>query len=170
MTVDEFLSEVNNKGGPAALTAIAEFERQLGSQLPEDYREFLIRCNGGHVGGRLWYVGPTPNGARADAGVHHVGGFRKETYFSLERHRESYEGRIPRDLLWIMDDPFGNAICLGIAGDYRGRVYFWDHEMEPDADEWNGAVETAGNLQLLANSFTEFVAGLHRPENDGSDA
>jgi hypothetical protein len=59
-----------------------------------------------------------------------------------------------------MDDPFGNAICLGIRGEHRGRVYFWDHEREPDADEWNGEVQTAGNLQLLADSFTDFVAGL----------
>ena len=69
-----------------------------------------------------------------------------------------------------MDDPFGNAICLGIAGEYRGRIYFWDHEMEPDPGEWDGAVETAGNVQLLANSFGEFVAGLRRPKDDNSDA
>jgi hypothetical protein len=47
-----------------------------------------------------------------------------------------------------------------IPGEHRGRVYFWDHENEPDLDEWDGAVETAGNVRLLANSFTDFVAGL----------
>ena len=40
----------------------------------------------------------------------------------------------------------GNAICLGLSGEHRGRVYFWDHENEPDPDEWDGEVETAGNL------------------------
>lgn len=63
-----------------------------------------------------------------------------------------------------MDDPFGNAICLGISGNERGKVYFWDHEMEPD-DDWDGRLETAGNVQLIADSFTEFVAGL-APNDD----
>lgn len=63
-----------------------------------------------------------------------------------------------------MDDPFGNAICLRVNGDHWGSVYFWDHENEPDED-WDGSVETAGNVQLLANSFSEFVNGL-RPNND----
>jgi hypothetical protein len=59
-----------------------------------------------------------------------------------------------------MDDAFGNALCLGVAGDLRGRVYFWDHEKAPAAGAWNGRLETAANVRLLAESFTEFVAGL----------
>ncbi|MFN0121002.1 MAG: hypothetical protein ACKV2V_10905 [Blastocatellia bacterium] len=59
-----------------------------------------------------------------------------------------------------MDDPFGNAVCVGLHDPYRGRIYFWDHEAEPDPDEWNGEVETAGNVRLIASSFTDFVGGL----------
>jgi len=65
-----------------------------------------------------------------------------------------------------MDDPFGNAICLGIAEKYRGRVYFWDHENEPDEELWDGEVDTAGNITLIANSFTDFVAGLQELEDE----
>jgi len=65
-----------------------------------------------------------------------------------------------------MDDPFGNAICLGVSGNHRGKVYFWDHESEPDPDEWDGRVETAGNVQLLADSFAAFVGGLRPPANE----
>ncbi|MBN1611689.1 MAG: SMI1/KNR4 family protein [Polyangiaceae bacterium] len=132
----------------------------------EDYRVFLLQCNGGYVGGRLWYRGPTPDGGAADAGVHHIGGFRTECHFSLLSHREVYEGRIPDDLLWIMDDPFGNAICIGLRGDARGRIYFWDHECEPDDDDWDGGIETAGNVTLIANSFAEFVTGLGPSADD----
>jgi hypothetical protein len=32
--------------------------------------------------------------------------------------------------------------------------------MEPDPDSWDGQVDTAGNVSLIAGSFTEFVAGL----------
>lgn len=165
MAPDSFLEAIAKKLPPASASDVSAFELSLGCRLPEDYREFLVACNGGFVGGTLWFKGPTPKGDQADAGVHHIGGFRQESHFSLEWNRECYEGRIPREFLWIMDDPFGNAICLGIRGEHVGRVFFWNHENEPD-DEWDGTVEQAENLQLLANSFAEFVAGLQRNEND----
>jgi hypothetical protein len=65
-----------------------------------------------------------------------------------------------------MDDPGGNAICLGIRGPHRGKVYFWDHEEEPDPDEWDGQVETAGNLEVIAESFAEFLARVSPFEDD----
>jgi hypothetical protein len=111
-------------------------------------------------------MGVSPGGASAVAGVDHIGGFRTESYFSLTRRLDRYKGRIPRELLWIMDDPCGNAICVGIIGSYRGRVYFWDHEREPDSDEWDGSADSAENITLLTNSFTEFVAGLKSDDAD----
>lgn len=166
MTIDEFVAEVRDKNPPAPQRELEEFEVGLGTTLPDDYRRFLVSCNGGFAGGRFWFQGPTPEGKPADAGVHHVGGFRGEGHFSLTWHQKCYEGRIPKPLLWIMGDPFGNAICLGVTSKHRGKVYFWDHENEPDEDEWNGEVETAGNVRLLANSFTDFVAGLQELKPD----
>jgi hypothetical protein len=167
MTIDEFVAEIEEKLPPAPVDALGAFEADIGQRLPDDYRRFLVMCNGGYVGGRLWFTGPNPEGRDTDAGVHHIGGFRQENYFSLASARDCYQGsdqRIPKALLWIMDDPFGNAICLGLTGKHRGRVYFWDHECEPDPDDWDGQVETAGNILLLANSFTDFVAGLRQPD------
>jgi hypothetical protein len=160
MTIDQFIAQVEKKSPPAPQDELARFEELIGHTLPDDYRYFLANCNGGYIGGQYWFKGATPEGRDVEAGVHHIGGFRSEGYFSLLRAEDCYDGRIPGDLIWIMDDPFGNAICLGIAGKHRGRVFFWDHENEPEPGEWNGAVETAGNVRLLANSFTDFVAGL----------
>ena len=160
MTLEEFLEHIDSKAPPAPEKAIRSLESDLGGTLPDDYRAFLVRCNGGFCGGSLWFKGPTPEGEKADAGVHHIGGFRRESYFSIQKSVECYKGRISSDLLWIMDDPFGNAICLGVKGPHQGKVFFWDHEEEPDPDEWDGGVETAGNVSLLANSFSDFVAGL----------
>jgi hypothetical protein len=159
MTIDELLAVIDDKQPPAPLTDLSAFERSIGQPLPDDYRQFLVACNGGYVGGSLWFMGPTPGGGTAEAGVHHIGGFREESYFSLPENRKCYDGRIPDALVWVMDDPFGNAICVGLREPYLGQVFFWDHENEPD-EEWDGSVESAGNLQLLANSFTDFVTGL----------
>ena len=166
MTIDELIAQVDKKSPPAPLDRLARFEAQIGHTLPDDYRRFLINCNGGYVGGRYWFHGKNPDGREVEAGVHHIGGFRDEPHFSLLWTRDCYSGRIPNALIWIHDDPFGNAICLGVEGEHRGRVYFWDHENEPDED-WDGSVEAASNVTLIANSFTEYVAGLR--ELDDAD-
>ena len=165
MTLVELLAALEHKSPPAPLDALKRFETTIGQRLPDDYRDFLLRCNGGYGCGYVQYLEPTPAGHAADACVNHVGGFREESYFSLESSYENYqqyEVRIPKDLIWIADDPFGNAICLGICGAHRGKVFFWDHEREPDPEQWDGRVETAGNIDLLANSFSEFMAGLQK--------
>lgn len=118
-----------------------------------------MACNGGFVSGELCFEGLSPSGEGIGTSIHHIGGFREENYFSLAWARAIYESRIPDDLLWIMDDPCGNAICLGLRGAHVGKVYFWDHEEEPD-DDWDGTVEGAGNILLLAETFSAFVAGL----------
>lgn len=164
MTLDELLAALDHTAPPAPTDALDRFEATIGQRLPEDYREFLVRCNGGYGCGcgYIQYHGPTPAGHAADACLNHVGGFREESYFSLESsydNYQKYEIRIPKDLIWIADDPFGNAICLGISGVHRDRIFFWDHENEPDPDAWDGHVETAGNIDLLANSFSLFLAG-----------
>jgi hypothetical protein len=166
MTIDELIAAVRRKAPPAPEASIEHLEEELGHPLPDDYRYFLINCNGGGVGGSLWFRGLDDKGRTTEAGVHHVGGFREEYSFSLQQHAYTYKGRIPQSLLWIHGDPFGNAVCLGVAPPYRGRVYFWDHENEP-GDGWDGSVETAGNLTLLAHSFTEYVAGLRPLEEFG---
>ena len=172
MTFDEFLAVIDDKRPPAPLNSLDRFESQIGQRLPEDYRDFLLRCNGGYAAGAVVFQGPTPEGHAADACPNHIGGFREEGHFSLVAARENYqtdEVRIPEALLWIMDDPFGNAMCLGLTGQHRGRIYFWDHENEPDPETWDGKVETAGNINLLANSFTAFVGGLQRLEESSRE-
>ena len=93
MTVNELLAEIEHQEPPAAAADVAALEQSLGHSLPDDYRQFLIACNDGYVGGRLWFDGPTPDGEKADAGVRHIGGLRDESYFSLQWARDIYEGR-----------------------------------------------------------------------------
>jgi len=165
VTINEFIEQIDDKLPPAPPDQIAAFEADLGQRLPEDYRRFLVACNGGWLGEKfLEFEGLGLEGSAVGTGLHHIGGLRKEDYYSLVGARSIYP-RLPSSLVWIMDDPSGNAICIGVAGSHRRRIYLWDDENAPD-DDWDGVVETAGNIELLANSFTDFVAGVRDTEND----
>jgi hypothetical protein len=179
MTIDDFIAAVEasadqalppavvsllgpSKGLPPSQGQVEAFEAEIGTTLPDEYRWFLLRCNGGKVD---WYRFErlTPEGKSWTAVLSDVGGLRKEPHLSLRFAHHCYQGhqiQIPRTLLWIMGGPGGNAVCIGLTGKYRGRVYFWIHDEQPDPQEWDGEVETAGNVILLANSFTDFVSGI----------
>ena len=165
MTIDELLTRIDMKAAPAPEDEVDKLEQRIGHPLPDDYRKFLIACNGGFVGGSLWYKGVDPEGDEIEAGLHHIAGFREEPYLSINGAIDNLGGRIPSDLLYIHDDPFGNAILIGLTGDQKGRIYFWDHEEEAWDDDLDFGDDDSDGLLLLANSFTEYVAGL--TENEG---
>jgi hypothetical protein len=170
MTIEEFIAIIDLKLPPASQDQLEAFETEIGIRLPEDYRQFLVNTNGGYVPGWCEFEGATHKGESWSAVVHHVGGFREELHFSLRFARScclSSESQFPRALLWIMDDPGGNGICIGLTGKYRGRVYLWIHDEQPDPEEWDGEVETARNVIPLANSFTDFVAGIGPMDHNG---
>jgi len=48
------LLEKFNGNAPASAAAVADVERQLASELPAEYRDFLLHCNGGEG-----FVGPS---------------------------------------------------------------------------------------------------------------
>jgi hypothetical protein len=169
MTMDEFVALINLTLPPAPQDQLEAFEAELGARLPEDYRQFLIRTNGGVIRGWYRFKGRTPRGEIWHAYLHHICGFREELHFSLRFMRScglSPHSGLPHSLLAVMDDPGGNAICIGLHGEQRAKVYFWIHDELPDPEEWDGQVETASNVILLADSFTEFVGGIGPREDD----
>jgi cell wall assembly regulator SMI1 len=169
MTLDEFVTLIDLKSPPAPQDQLEAFEAELGSRLPNDYRQFLARTNGGVIRGWYRFKGRTPRGEMWSTYLHHVCGFREEPHFSLRFNRGcclSAESGFPHALLWIMDDPGGNGICIGLTGDQRGKVYFWIHDELPDPEAWDGRVESASNVILLAESFTEFVANIGPGDDD----
>lgn len=99
-------------------------------------------------------------GGYTNSRVHWFLSIHDGEYSNLERNVRSLSERIPPDTIPIADDPFGNVIVIGLQGDQRGKVYFWDHEEEPeDQPDWS-------NVDLIADSFDHFMAGL-RPSRPG---
>jgi hypothetical protein len=164
VTIEGLIAELEDKGRISG-DAVEAFEALIGTRIPEDYRTFLIASNGGYLSKCYRFKGPS---TATDVEPLAFGGLRREGANSLESSLSMYQirrVRIPRELIWIAGDGCGNAVCLGVHGKYRGSIYFWNHEGEP-LREWDGKVETARNLTWLANSFSEFVAGLKRSRGD----
>jgi hypothetical protein len=172
MTMDEFVALMEFKAPPAPQDQLEAFEVELGTTLPEDYRQFLVRTNGGVIRGRYRFKGLTPRGETQFAFIENVCGFRAEPHLSLRFNRACGSDRasgFPNELLWIMADPGGNGICLGLTGKHRGHLCLWIHDELPDPAEWDGTVETASNVLPLADSFTDFIAGVGPREASDSE-
>lgn len=145
--------QITDSKTPLSNSEIVEFEDEMGIVLPTQYRQFLLKFNGGH---------PTPcefgfrRGAYGRSMVSefwaiHEGPSSLKWQFDAFKTREK---RIADDLMSIACDPSGNQICLGINGNRNGQVFFWDHEEENDEDE------PEHNVYLIAPSFDEFLNGL----------
>ena len=140
--------EDSNRNGFLKIEALERFEKSLGCSLPEDYRSFLIEHNGGTPSKYLvcWPGSSEPSEVWNDSLGLHDG----PTYSRLDFVFEGIKEYLPNGVIPFASDPGGNYFCIGVAGEYAGKVYFWDHERSDD-DE---------NISLLSESFAEFAAGL----------
>jgi cell wall assembly regulator SMI1 len=137
---------------PADLEAV---EQRLGIRLPDDYRAWLLKHNGGR---------PKPAGFKykletgpyTDGVVAWFLGLHDGPHENFERDCRWWKGqhRLPENLFPIADDPFGNLICMSFGGADKGKIYFWDHEEE-------GPEPSYDNCHLIADSLQEFLEGLH---------
>ncbi|MBK9260029.1 MAG: SMI1/KNR4 family protein [Polyangiaceae bacterium] len=141
--------------GTITIDAITQFESRRNLSLPDEYKRFLLTSNGGRPVPDAFDV---PGWAHENSGMQAFFGVQTGNSYDLERELDVYDDRIPRDLLPIGCDSFGNIICLGIEGKRRGKIYFWDHEDELDENGLHR--QDYSNVFLVANSFGEFLDKL----------
>lgn len=137
--------------------AIACFESNVGFQLPQDYREFLLRSNGGEPVNPVFRF-LASDGPYTDSAVRYFFSISDKLTFSLAHKYGIYSGagRIAKEMLPIAADSGGNLVLLALAGPDAGKVFFWDHEIEALVDN-PASVE---HLTLIAKSFREFCDEL----------
>lgn len=133
---------------------IARVEMRLGISLPLQYREFLRSHNGGRPKPDAF---PIADNASDDHGlVDYFLCIKDDDVYNLADWVTDFQNRVPPDLLPIAVDPGGNLICLAIAGQNTGKVYFWDHENEVT----EGETPRYDNVYFVTNSFKDFVDSL----------
>ncbi len=146
----------SNKFGRIDVEKLKLFELDNKLSLPPDYRAYLIKHNGGK---------PCPNHFKIPfsegdiSRIHHCYGLHSgPTYLRLDYSYQTYLHRIPMHLLPIADDPFGNLILIGTAGNVLGKVYFWEHELENETCSF-------APMKLLSDTFGDFLISLYNWKN-----
>ncbi len=90
-------------------------------------------------------------------------GTANESYFNIATVYENYIGRMPEKCIPIADPDFGNEICISLAENNYGKIYFWDHET---MDTEYGAKCTLNfdDMILIADSFENLLEIIEHVE------
>lgn len=143
--------------GPAVdEQSVEQFERELGTGLPESYRRFLLEVNGGRP---------------ADTACTPPGRSPINSLYSLDdpdegrqlRPAPQYGGALPsRDLIAIGFEDGGCKILLCVAGERKGQVWYLDGGDLRRPDDANPRVDWSNrrDMEKVADEFGEFVAQL----------
>ena len=123
--------------GPANVAALAEFESKLG-QLPSDYRDFISIHNGVEL------IGTASLRGSDRWPVYTIEGIQATDFWD-----EDY----PKGSMPIGSDGTGNTYLMGLEGDARGHIYFFDHEQSE-------VEKPVGSLVCVAESFAEFLGRI----------
>jgi cell wall assembly regulator SMI1 len=136
---------------------IDEAEDLLDTAFPADYREFLLEYNGGRPKYDNFPIENNPSDTHGMINFFFY--LKDEGAYNLLKWANRMRGRVPSELIPIAIDPGGNLICLAVAGNNQGKVYFWDHEEEAE----EGKTPTYDNVYAIADSFNQFLTNLTGP-------
>lgn len=150
--------ELRDSGKQLNEAMISEFEKQFDFKLPQDYKAFMLKNNGG-TPKKNWAFDfvDTASGKSDSSGINYFCILYDEETENNDDLRASYIALVleepaqsPPNLLPILDDPGGNIVFLSVAGKDYGKVYFGDHELE---DPETGYLV----MSPIADSFSEFI-------------
>jgi hypothetical protein len=141
---------------------IVLWETSTGHHLPEGYRRFMLKFNGGSVYPRLFRYSVPLDLHPSTEPVTLVDPFYSWADVEAYSHGDTYGRGNPPDMLFIGCNPGGLEILLSLRPTDFGQIFCWPH----NKTIWG----TDGNDQIWyqAPSFEAFLDSLYE-EADGSD-
>jgi len=144
---------LERSGPPLTREEISVFEQEIGAQLPEDYRRFILRHNGGVTGLTGAFIGFS-----WERRLQTLWGF-----YRLLPTRDEGLRRALRELRELKTDGFvpvastsnDEEICLAVCAKDAGAVFFTVYKYK--AVYRGDLVPIAVTMAPLAGSFTEFL-------------
>lgn len=154
MTTDPIIAPNGDAWPDPAATAakVATLETQLGSALPEPYRNFLVSTDGGAPYPLIFEDPRDP----ADP-YRFLDRFNSTDFIARAMSGEIYSGGEPKGYVIIGEDPGGLVVVLSLQPADLGAVYIWESSTAP----WGTGENTAAALIPLAPDFASFVQALY---------
>jgi cell wall assembly regulator SMI1 len=140
---------------PTTDEAIADYEKELGFRLPEDYRQFLLKYNGGDAPNRRKFAYKLINGNPMVSSIETFFGLGlEENHIDIRRNQRTTQ-RIQGQpsYFFIIGYALGSIVGIGITEDTFGKIYVWENTVSDD-------------IIFVAKSFNEFLDTLR--DNEGS--
>jgi hypothetical protein len=154
-----------------AIKRIMSFEKKLGFQLPDEYKNFLLEFDSlceyssdlgdditlsqirlGYPKGWIFIK----EGLGSISFTNIYGLYNKySSCFRLDMVIQYVEAaRFPSHTLAIGDNGCSDFILISYGDENNGKLYIWDHETQFEND----------NTSFICNSFKEFMEGLMEPK------
>lgn len=128
------------------ITEIEQLEKNYSISLPEKYKEFLLKYNGGDT------IDTTFKVEKVRSDIHSFYGFSLANYFSNFNYlveKGFLEDFIDNHYLPIAKDSFGNSILIGVGASTYNKIGFYDHEIQ--------------KYSSFTIDFTEFLKKIKSP-------
>lgn len=158
---------LKDRGKRLTETRLARFESDLGYRLPDDYREFLLRYNGGTslIGDTIAYVGE--RAPPFDPGP------ELRDFYSLGAEEEYRQLRLPAEHTWQLpphllpfaSDSFGNEIALDLSRSPT-PVVFLDHEQTEEGYCGTEVAASFTDVLMLVKTIDERNSELEVEEKE----
>jgi hypothetical protein len=161
--------QIKQPGKKLSDVRLAEVERKFKIRLPDAYRAFLLKHNGGvpEPDGVCWKGKKEPAEVCRRFFSIDSGRDFDDWVKQFERMKDEDEPILPLRLVPIASDPFGNFFCLSVLGKDAGKIYFWHHE-EAYKGKPRRDVPDDG-VFLMADSFEKFLDQFAESEDDEED-
>lgn len=143
---------IRNAGAKIYDYDIQRMEKLLNVQLPDDYKSFLIRNNGGRPVPKYFLIGD-PKNRRVGQVLDFFGIDDPVESCRLDWNYHVFSERMPNGFFPIACEDGGNIICLAIDSGRFGSVYYWDHNGET-------ATRDMESVSKLSTTFNQFMENL----------
>jgi SMI1-KNR4 cell-wall len=143
--------EIKDPGEQITEEQVAGLEMELGAELPMQYRQFLLRFNGGLPSPDVVDIEGLPDGSTDVQVFFGIG--RSVESSDLRWNKEWLSDRIPEEMLPVARDSGGGIFCLSFSGEGAGKMFFADIQFV-------GEFEQEVTFYPVADSFDSFIGKI----------
>ena len=159
------LANMKNTGCALKNEDILGIESYLNVKVPQDYKAFLLRFNGGiPEESCIDFNGEKLNIPGED--IKFFFNIGKKVTNTLKHKMDSIGDNLPAKIIYIANTHGGNFFLLSLRDDSYGSVYYKDHEYEDtlDFDPLNNLFPES--IVKVADNFDEFLSRLYDPDDE----